>query len=299
MSSRPWGSVGVTEVCARPYPSYLPMRTRRDFQLAAVAAAFCVSATGCVTPASANPGPWRKAVLIELFTSQGCSSCPAADAFVAQLPNLGFDRDRVVPLTFHVDYWDNLGWPDPFASGSFTKRQRQYALRGRLSAPEGSQSPSGVYTPQMVVDGAVHFSGRQRNLAIDQIRLAAAVVPAFSIEGKATIENGKALLSVQVRNAKGLVTGAAEEWHVWAALAQKRAQTSVHRGENSGETLTEAAVVRVMSEELSIAAKPMSITLTKPQDLDWNNVEFVVVMQSHTTGQVASVVSLNLSSTNR
>jgi hypothetical protein len=271
------------------------MKTRRELQLAAFAAAFSASAAGCAAPARANEGPWRKAVLVELFTSQGCSSCPAADAFVAELPNLGFGRDRVVPLTFHVDYWDNLGWPDPFASRAFTERQRNYAQRERLSAPIGSQSPSGVYTPQMVIDGSVHFSGRQRKLAVEQMRSAASVIPSFSIEGKATIEGGKALLNVQVRNAQGFVAGAAQEWRVWAALAQQRAQTSVRRGENSGETLTEAAVVRVMSQELQVVAKPMLITLEKPHDVEWNNVEFVVVMQSHTTGQVASVVSLNLS----
>lgn len=269
------------------------MSTRRDFQFAVVVAAFSASSPGCASPARANAGPWRRAVLVELFTSQGCSSCPAADAFVADLPRLGFDRDRVVPLTFHVDYWDDLGWRDPFASRVFTERQRNYAQRGGLSVPLESQSPSGVYTPQMVVNGVVHFSGRQRDLAIDQMKSAAGMAPAFSIEGKATVANGKALLSVQVRNSQGFVAGAAEEWRVWAAMAQRLAQTSVRRGENSDETLTEVAVVRVMPEELPVFAKPMSITLAKPHDVDWNNVEFVVVMQSRNTGHVASVLSLN------
>src|SRR5207253_2749288 len=62
-------------------------------------------------------------VLVELFTSQGCSSCPAADAFVRELPGLGLGRERVLPLTFHVDYWDGLGWKDPFAAPAFTQRQ--------------------------------------------------------------------------------------------------------------------------------------------------------------------------------
>src|ERR1700759_5332648 len=84
-------------------------------------------------PARAAPA---HPVLVELFTSQGCSSCPAADAFVRELPALGLPRARVVPLTFHVDYWNGLGWPDPFSSPAFTERQRRYVDGGFLRGPE-------------------------------------------------------------------------------------------------------------------------------------------------------------------
>lgn len=138
----------------------------------------------------------RKVVLVELFTPQGCSSCPAADAFVAELPRLGFQRDRVVPLTFHVDYWDDLGWRDPFASSSFTARQRRYAGLGRLASPNGSRAPSGVYTPQMIVDGMVHFSGSQSDIALREISRAGAVAPTFSIAAHTTTVRDQAQIDV-------------------------------------------------------------------------------------------------------
>ena len=70
----------------------------------------------CVPAAHGTPAPANHAILLELFTSQGCSSCPTADAFVRELPRLGFDRSKVVPLVFHVDYWNDLGWTDPFST---------------------------------------------------------------------------------------------------------------------------------------------------------------------------------------
>src|SRR5436190_23132975 len=113
--------------------------------------------SGCVATAEGAPGAWRRVVLVELFTSQGCSSCPPADAFVRALPSLGYGRDKVLPLTYHVDYWDRLGWKDPFADSDTTKRQTWYARSGRLRSPDGQDGLSGLYTPQMIVDGRVHF----------------------------------------------------------------------------------------------------------------------------------------------
>src|SRR3954469_24818819 len=91
---------------------------------------------GGLAPARGQTVPWNRVVLVELFTSQGCSSCPAADALVRELPGLGFGRDRVLPLTFHVSYWDGYGWKDPFSAQAFTDRQQWYADAGRLRSPD-------------------------------------------------------------------------------------------------------------------------------------------------------------------
>ena len=269
-----------------------PMKiTRKNLALGAIAWA-AMSQIGCASPARAGVGHWRKVVLVELFTSQGCSSCPAADAFVAELPRLGFQRDRVVPLTFHVDYWDDLGWPDPFASSRFTARQRRYAGLGRLASPNGSRAPSGVYTPQMIVDGMVHFSGSQRDIALREISRAGAVAPTFSIAAHTTTVRDQAQIVVQVQSGKGAT--ASGDWRVWAALAAKSARTVVPRGENSGETLMEAAVVRAMSQEVPLTGQTISLSLSKPAPLAWNNAEVVVVVQSFTTGDIAAAVAMDI-----
>ncbi|MGM0585494.1 MAG: DUF1223 domain-containing protein [Pseudomonadota bacterium] len=102
----------------------------------------------------------RPAVLVELFTSQGCSACPPADALLAELS----ERDDIVALSLHVDYWDYLGWSDVYASPAFTKRQAAYARRN------GARS---VYTPQMVVDGVAQVVGSRRKEVLAAIEAAA------------------------------------------------------------------------------------------------------------------------------
>ena len=122
-----------------------------------------LAAAGCSSTARAAPTPWRRAVLVELYTSQGCSSCPPADAFVRELPALGLGPDKVIPLTFHVDYWDDLGWPDPFADGAYTARQGAYAR---------AFGSGGLYTPQMIVNGTDEFVGSDRRRAATAIAAA-------------------------------------------------------------------------------------------------------------------------------
>jgi len=167
-------------------------------------------------------------VVVELFTSQGCSSCPPADALLGKLANAPTtDGGTVIALSFHVDYWNYLGWADPFSSAAYSKRQRWYS---RLS---GQRS---VYTPQMVVDGSDAFVGsnaRQARTAIDRHaqRLKPSVI-------ELSVEPGAALnVSYQVDNAPG-------EAYLHLALVQMHAQTDVERGENGGSTLSHTGVVR-------------------------------------------------------
>ncbi len=146
-----------------------------DMKQAMLVAIFSLSG-GAKVALGAPPAATRP-VLVELYTSQGCSSCPPADRFVHELPTRGLGPDKVVALTFHVDYWDHLGWADPFATPSFTARQGWYADSGRLRAPDGDRAISGVYTPQMIVGGQVHFPGGQTDVALRQITAAATARP--------------------------------------------------------------------------------------------------------------------------
>jgi hypothetical protein len=258
---------------------------------------------GCVPMASgAAPGGGGgdrsaagRTVLVELFTSPGCSSCPAADAFVREFPRLGLGRNQVVPLTFHVDYWDDLGWKDPFAARAFTDRQRRYAELGRLRSPEGEDGLQGIYTPQMVVDGAVHFSGRRRDVALQEIRKAAAAPALVDVDGQAVLRGNQA--QVTVRLTARAADAFRQPWRLFVAVAARAARTRVTRGENSGDTLEEAAVVRSLSEPVRIAsapAEPVTITVTKPADLPWSALELDAVLASESSWQVGAVRAIEL-----
>ena len=109
---------------------------------------------------------------------------PAGGCVVRDLPGLGLGRDKVVPLTFHVDYWDRLGWPDPFASTAFTERQQWYAGSRKLRSPDGAAGLDGLYTPQMIVDGTVHFTGQRRETAVREMGRAARSTAAVRSGGK-------------------------------------------------------------------------------------------------------------------
>lgn len=177
------------------------------------------------------PAP-RVPVLVELFTSEGCSSCPPADAFLSRLLSTQPVSDtEVIPLEFHVDYWDRLGWKDPFSSAAFTKRQQGY------SSVFGSDR---VYTPQMVVDGAAEIVGSDEGRAVDAIRHAAAR-PHLPIGVSATTR-GSAALRVSVD--APAAPADSEPVDIVVALVEDGLTTSVTRGENRGRKLTHTAVVR-------------------------------------------------------
>jgi hypothetical protein len=163
-------------------------------------------------------------VVVELFTSQGCSSCPPADALLGELSK----RKDVLALGFHVDYWDYIGWKDPYASKLATKRQRQYADSFKLSF---------VYTPQMVVNGLSETVGSDRagiEEALEKAKARATTHPSLAFERRS---DGGLLVHVGAAEAKQPAT-------VWLACFDRQRSTPVPRGENAGSTLTNYHIVR-------------------------------------------------------
>jgi hypothetical protein len=161
--------------------------------------------------------PARAPVLVELFTSEGCSSCPPADRLLGEL-----DPHAIV-LGEHVDYWDRLGWRDRFSSAAFTERQQIYGKKFHLDS---------VYTPEMVVDGATEFNGA------DGTRAAAEIARAE--------QRPKAKVKVS-RSGSGLevsVEDAPQSADVYEALVDKEATSQIGNGENKGRQLHHVAVVR-------------------------------------------------------
>jgi hypothetical protein len=198
----------------------------------------CLALACCRSPAS-SPLPEARAdeppratgagavAVVELFTSEGCSSCPPADAVLADLA--GAEARGVFALAFHVDYWDGLGWPDRFALPQSAARQREYA---RAFGGEG------MYTPQMVVDGADEFTGNSRDHADSAVARALAR-PAGAQLSVVPRRTGTDTIAVDFV-AAGVPAGS----RLTVAVVQRSATTKVRAGENAGRTLRHANVVR-------------------------------------------------------
>jgi len=175
-----------------------------------------------ITPARAGERP----IVVELFTSEGCSSCPPADALLAELAG----RPDVLALSFHVDYWDRLGWKDPFSSHEATKRQNRYAALLGLHT---------VYTPQIVVDGKWEAVGSDRadvERALDLARRDPAEVPVTL-----ALDHGQAQIALGPGGDRVAVS-------VLLIGFDRRHVSAVKRGENSGRTLAHVDVVRGLEE---------------------------------------------------
>src|SRR4051812_35506495 len=178
-------------------------------------------------------------VVVELFTSQGCSSCPPADAF---LTDLARQRRDVLPLAFHVTYWNYLGWKDPYSLDAATARQRDYVRH---------LDDDAVYTPQMVVDGTIGFVGSSRAQAL------AAIAAAPHKSTAVTLARDGSVLLVTV--AAG--TGKAEVLLVGFDPAH---ETPIGRGENNGRTLHESNIVRSLTPIGHWTGPPMTLHQTAP-----------------------------------
>jgi hypothetical protein len=182
-----------------------------------------------------EPGSPPRVVVVELFTSEGCSSCPPADALLKKLSEQpSVDGVQIVALEEHVDYWNHLGWKDPYSAAEFSQRQSDY------SQVFGTD---GVYTPQMVVDGQNEFVGSRSLAAREAIQKAANQPKAeLALVAGANGSPGKPVFEVQVKGLEGISPRG--ETELWVAVTEKGLQTDVKAGENSGETLKHAAVVR-------------------------------------------------------
>jgi hypothetical protein len=210
-------------------------------------------------------------VVIELFTSEGCSSCPPADLLLRRLqreqPVPGVE---VIPLSEHVDYWNQLGWKDPFSSRGFTDRQRQYADVFHKDGP---------YTPQMVVDGAAEFVGSDGPNALKAIAEAARR-PKASVS--LSCQANPLRLQVRIDNVR-------EDADVVLVIAENELESNVIRGENRGLRMGHDGVTRRMAvigrakKQQSFAAEP-KIAIEK----DWRpeNLSAVVLLQDRSTYRI-------------
>ena len=240
-----------------------------------------------IAPAYSQSASTGTPVLVELFTSEGCSSCPPADkllgALQTQQPVPGA---HIVAVEEHVDYWDRQGWRDRFSSARFTQRQSFYAPRLNF---EDS------YTPQMVVDGATQFLGSDSAKALSVIaqaaqkekiplRLSAPVVSGRAVSGSVSVQDG----------ATSLPHG-----DLYAVLIQPSASTEVKGGENGGKQLSHVSVARAFArvgkiEDLSRG--PVDFKITAPAEADPAGMRLILFAQLSSQGAVRGIVEAAITS---
>ncbi len=234
-------------------------------------------------PAPLNDGE-RRPVLVELFTSEGCSSCPPADGLLIRLEQQQpVEGAEIIPLGFHVDYWDYIGWRDRFSSAGYSNRQRDYA------AAFGND---GIYTPQMVVDGQAEFVG-------SDARRAASVIGQAARSRKARIElaaTSSPANHVRLTARVSDVSLGGEPAELWLAVTETNLSNQATRGENSGRRLDHTAVVRDLRRLARFDGRAATQEFELKLDSGWKreNLRAVVFLQERSSRRILGIGQLRL-----
>jgi len=224
----------------------------------------------------------KQPVLVELYTSEGCSSCPPADKALMFLEKeQPYAQAEIITLALHVDYWNNLGWKDEFSSPLFSQRQTVYAQRLNLDS---------TYTPQMIVDGRIQFVGSNLGEAGKAITEAAKspkanIEAAFNNEND---ENNENILKIKISDIPKH-----EDATVFLAIAENNLASNVKRGENAGKNLEHTSVVRELKTIGKIEAKSGSFEQETALNIQPNwkaeNLSYVVFIQENESRKIIGI----------
>lgn len=221
--------------------------------------------------------PHAVPVLAELFTSEGCNSCPPADGLLEMLlQQQPIEGVYVIALSEHVTYWDHQGWKDPFGSPQFTTRQQQYGRRLNIDS---------IYTPQLVIDGTREFIGSDKR-AIERGLLEAAKTPKPALNVETT--SGEGVINAAV-SGPGLTADPDAE--LWFALTEDHLVVDVKRGENANKTMKHSAVVRVLRSAGNVDETSKRVSFKLSSDWKRDNLRIVGFVQSKKTRRIVSVGS--------
>jgi len=229
----------------------------------------------------------RTPVLIELFTSEGCSSCPPADALLEKLDrSQPVNGAELIVLSEHVDYWNDIGWKDPYSSHEYSERQSAYAAHfGR----------SGVYTPQMVVDGHAELVGSDEIGAIEAVENETRFVKVpLSLSGVHCENNNKVSMHVEAGPLEAI---GARSANLYLAIADESDVSQVSRGENAGRTLKHVAVLRSLVPVGTVnkadrVSKDITVNVSNETR---GHLRIVGIIQEPSAGRVLGVASARLS----
>lgn len=258
------------------------MRPFLGFSLACCLLSIAHAATAQCTASSTD----KRVSLLELYTSEGCSSCPPADKWLSGLRAAGYRSDRVIPLAFHVDYWDYIGWKDRFAKAEFTARQRQVASKSLLGF---------VYTPQVILNGRDfrrwQTASRFEQALADSLSAAPRARMTLAL---ATLPAGETSVTI---SAQALDADSRKHGDVYIAVYENGLKSTVNAGENSGRELAHDHVVREWwgPYKLDDATKPrwQKLLLLKPE---WQGRKAGVaaLLQHRSSGEVLQAVASEL-----
>lgn len=241
--------------------------------LAVVLGAFAFIAGAGTKPAATGTKLAAKGfAVVELFTSEGCSSCPPADALVAAVQKE--DKDQpVYVLAFHVDYWDRLGWKDAFSNAAYSDRQKDYGRWLRLSS---------IYTPEVVVNGQTEFVGS------DARALRQAIANGLQEPAGATLTLDAAQLNGANLKWQARATSVADrkDWRLVIAVVAHNASTQVKAGENGGKTLSHVQIVRSLATAKLDAKGNAQGQLAWPDGLRSGDSEIIAFLQDISSGKI-------------
>ncbi|OQP47291.1 hypothetical protein A4H97_07245 [Niastella yeongjuensis] len=233
----------------------------------------------CQTPAAEKQerqlatGDNKGFALVELYTSEGCSSCPPADELMEklQVENAG---KPVYVVAFHVDYWNQLGWKDKFSTAAFTSRQRQYSDWMNLET---------IYTPQVVVNGVSEYVGSNERSIVKAIdaSLNRGTDNALTLKGR--VDSDKVQVAYEV-------TGSTKDKTLYLALVQKKASSNVKAGENEGRHLSHVQIVR---ELIPADISGKSTTVKLPENLQQEEWELIGFVQNKDNGYITAAAKMN------
>jgi hypothetical protein len=247
--------------------------------LAVLSLAFIIRDT---TPAKKDIGKadGKGFAVLELFTSEGCSSCPPADELLAKIQQESQGK-AVYFLAYHVDYWDRLGWKDIFSSADYSERQVKYGRWLNVSP---------IYTPQVIVNGKAQYIGSEGSAIRLAISAQLAINPGATLAFRARQDGSGLIVQYQATHAvKGCL--------LLIAIIQKSAQSKVARGENAGHTLSHVQIVRKLQSEPLNATGNGSSVVALPKEYNAQNWEVIGMIQDQSNGQILAVAKPELNET--
>jgi hypothetical protein len=237
----------------------------------------CILSSGGANTRQQKAGiidPAKSVAVLELFTSQGCSSCPPADRLLGTYTS----KENVIPVSYHVDYWDHLGWRDPYSSKFYTQRQYNYA----------SALKADVYTPQLIINGQTEMVGG------DAAKIASTVQEILNQQPEALLTIKNAKVADGNLDISFTASGRTDHSQLNVVLVEKKTITKINAGENGGATLTDYNIARNFKSISHVINGDNTASIEIPPSPDYHNLLLVLFLQQKDNDRIIAASESNL-----